>query len=59
MHRPAAVEAAPGPEKEESVPTRRANHWCKGARILEREICAGPSTDAVQTASLLATTGDF
>ena len=46
MHRPAAIEAAPSPEKEGSVPTRLAHHTLllQGRRILKREICAGQST---------------
>ena len=58
MYRPAAVEAAPSPEKQGIVPTRLADHTLllQGAGILKREICAGQSTGAVQAASSLDTT---
>ena len=44
MHRPAAVEAAPSPEKEGSVPTPLTDHTLplQSAGILKREICAAP-----------------
>ena len=60
MHRPAAIDAAPSPEKEGSVPTRLADHTLllQGRRYPEAR-CAGQSTGAVQTAPLLATTEDF
>ena len=62
MHRPAAIGAAPSPEKEGSVPTLVADHTLllQGRRYsLTRTICAGQSTSAVQAAPLLATTDDF
>ena len=45
MHRPAAIEAAPSPEKRGEC----SHTASKGTGILEREICAGQSTGAVQT----------
>ena len=62
MRRPAAIEAAPSPEKiGECSPHDQATILCccKGSGVLKREICAGQSTGAVQTAPLLATTDEF
>ena len=54
MHDPAAVDAAPSPEKrgEYAHMASRPLCGCNGTGTLEREICAGYCTGGVQTASL-------
>ena len=62
MHRPAAIEAAPSPEKEGSVPTRLADHTLllhKGAGILKREICAGQRTGCCSNSTITCYNGRF